>query len=435
METFTTTHWGSYRVEVEQGRLVGVHPVAWDRDPSPIGQSLPDTVHGPSRVRRPAVRAGFLEKGAASREGRGSEPFVEVSWDEALDLVARELKRVTPRARQRGDLRRLVRLVERGALPPRAEPGAPLPERARRLRAPRDTYSLGAGRTLLPHVIARASTSCARSRPRGRRWTSTASSFVAFGGVPREERRRSTPAAAPARHAVPACCRAARARASPSSTSSPVRDDLDEVPGRGVDSDPAEHATPRSCSRSRTCWSRRTCTTARFSRPTARGFERFRRLRARARRDGMAKSPDWAAAIADVRRRSGSAARAAHGRRAARSSTSSWSLQRADHGEQPFWMVVTLAAHARADRHARRRLRPRLRLGQRRRLVRPSPFSGPVLPQGTNAVESLHPGRAHLRHAAEPGAPLTTTTAQSHVYPDIRLVYWAAAIPSTTTRT
>src|SRR6187200_648049 len=100
METFTTTHWGSYRVDVEQGRLVGVRPVAWDRHPSPIGQSLPDTVHGPSRVRRPAVRAGFLEKGAASREGRGSEPFVEVSWDEATTLVANEIERVR---RERGN--------------------------------------------------------------------------------------------------------------------------------------------------------------------------------------------------------------------------------------------------------------------------------------------------------------------------------------------
>ena len=41
-----------------------------------------------------------------------------------------------------------------------------------------------------------------------------------------------------------------------------------------------------------------------------------------------------------------------------------WSLQRADHGEQPFWAAVGLAVVARANRLARWRLRRRLRHGQ-----------------------------------------------------------------------
>ncbi len=36
-----------------------------------------------TRIRRPAVRAGYLQHGPASREGRGKEPFVEVSWEVA----------------------------------------------------------------------------------------------------------------------------------------------------------------------------------------------------------------------------------------------------------------------------------------------------------------------------------------------------------------
>src|SRR6185369_4401817 len=41
------------------------------------------------------VRRSFLEKGhAAGGEGRGAEQFVEVGWDEALDLVAAEVDRV-----------------------------------------------------------------------------------------------------------------------------------------------------------------------------------------------------------------------------------------------------------------------------------------------------------------------------------------------------
>src|SRR5687768_5738815 len=91
----TSTHWGVYDIVVEDSRVARVLPFAHDPDPSPIGQSLVDGVTAPARVLRPAVRKGYLEKGPASRERRGRDPFVEVSWDEALDLVGGELKRIT----------------------------------------------------------------------------------------------------------------------------------------------------------------------------------------------------------------------------------------------------------------------------------------------------------------------------------------------------
>ncbi|SEJ56480.1 biotin/methionine sulfoxide reductase, partial [Azotobacter beijerinckii] len=39
--SYTSLHWGAYRPLVENGRLVEMRPVPWDRDPSPIGSSLP----------------------------------------------------------------------------------------------------------------------------------------------------------------------------------------------------------------------------------------------------------------------------------------------------------------------------------------------------------------------------------------------------------
>ncbi|WP_410572706.1 molybdopterin-dependent oxidoreductase, partial [Bacillus sp. SIMBA_031] len=50
--------------------------------------------HHPTRVLRPAVRSGWLENGPGSGSGRGSETFVEVSWERAIELVSSELKRV-----------------------------------------------------------------------------------------------------------------------------------------------------------------------------------------------------------------------------------------------------------------------------------------------------------------------------------------------------
>ncbi|MGY9057681.1 MAG: molybdopterin-dependent oxidoreductase, partial [Alphaproteobacteria bacterium] len=52
--------------------------------------SIPDMVHGAARIEAPMVRKGWLEK---RDRNRGSDPFVEVSWDTALDLVAEEVRR------------------------------------------------------------------------------------------------------------------------------------------------------------------------------------------------------------------------------------------------------------------------------------------------------------------------------------------------------
>ena len=91
----TATHWGTYRGEVRGGRLVALHPYEGDPDPSPIARNIPASLAHPARIRRPAVRHSFLKKGfAAGGESRGAEPFVEVDWNTALDLVAAEIDRI-----------------------------------------------------------------------------------------------------------------------------------------------------------------------------------------------------------------------------------------------------------------------------------------------------------------------------------------------------
>ncbi len=56
-----------------------------------------DSVYSPSRIKYPMVRRAFLEGGppGTRTEERGSEDFVRVSWDQALELVTNELKRVS----------------------------------------------------------------------------------------------------------------------------------------------------------------------------------------------------------------------------------------------------------------------------------------------------------------------------------------------------
>ena len=89
----TSTHWGNYRVEADGEALIAVHPYDVDQEPTPIGQSLLDALDPNVRVARPAIRKGYLDDPRGQTgEGRWNEPFVEVSWDTALDLAATAIK-------------------------------------------------------------------------------------------------------------------------------------------------------------------------------------------------------------------------------------------------------------------------------------------------------------------------------------------------------
>ncbi|MGO7374274.1 molybdopterin-dependent oxidoreductase, partial [Rhizobium ruizarguesonis] len=48
----------------------------------------------PMRIRRPAIRRGWLEGTPDHAQDRGADDYVEVSWPRAADLVAKELQRV-----------------------------------------------------------------------------------------------------------------------------------------------------------------------------------------------------------------------------------------------------------------------------------------------------------------------------------------------------
>jgi biotin/methionine sulfoxide reductase len=72
-----------------------LHPFEHDPDPSPIAQGFVGVLDGPLRITSSMVRKSWLENGpGSSNDLRGSNPFVQVSWDEAEKLVADELHRV-----------------------------------------------------------------------------------------------------------------------------------------------------------------------------------------------------------------------------------------------------------------------------------------------------------------------------------------------------
>jgi biotin/methionine sulfoxide reductase len=93
--TYTVSHWGTYEVVKGQTGNVELVPFSRDPNPSPIGLHQLAQPLQKLRVRRPAIRKSWLEGGPGSRPDlRGHDPFVEVSWDQAISLTAGELDRV-----------------------------------------------------------------------------------------------------------------------------------------------------------------------------------------------------------------------------------------------------------------------------------------------------------------------------------------------------
>lgn len=155
------------------------------------------------------------------------------------------------------------------------------------------------------------------------------------------------------------------------------------------------------------------------------GYERFKTY-LMGETDGQAKTADWAANICEIDAKTiRDLAQTMAGTRTL--ITIAWSLQRARYGEQPFWMVTTLAAM----------------LGQIglpgggvgygygaiggigvavRRL------GGLTLPQGTNPISDFIPVARIADMLLNPGADYEFNGQHRH-YADIRLLYWCGGNP------
>jgi biotin/methionine sulfoxide reductase len=421
--TYTAAHWGIYEVlTAEPGAPPHLRPFSKDSDPSPIGLDQLDPSVTRLRVRRPAIRRGWLDEGPGRQtERRGRDPFVEVDWPTAIDHVARELTQVRAQRGNAaifggsygwasagrfhhsvGQLHRFLNLL--GGY----------------VRSV-DSYSLGAGRALMPHVVANMDESNASHTS----WSVLAEHtrlFVTFGGVPLKNTQVSSSGAGD--HRVRDSLRRMAEGGVRFVNISPVRDNLQT--GGPVEWIPVR---PNTDSAVMLGLAYAVHQDARFDRDfidrCTVGYDRFAAYLTGAT-DGVEKTPEWAARISGVPAgRMWSLAGEMLGQRTMLNIA--WALQRAAHGEQPFWMLVTLASmlgqiglpgggyglgygamNAMGSAHRR--------------------IPGPVMPQGSNLVKDFIPVARVADMLLNPGQPFTYQ-GQTLSYPDIRLVYWAGGNP------
>ena len=88
-EKSTMSHWGAFNATVFDGKIVSVAPFPEDPFPSRIPELLPKAVTHRTRVKTPSIRKEWLKtRGHQSQSLRGDDSFVEMPWDEALDIAA-----------------------------------------------------------------------------------------------------------------------------------------------------------------------------------------------------------------------------------------------------------------------------------------------------------------------------------------------------------
>ena len=419
----TSTHWGTYEVATGNGKVTGLTPFAEDRDPSPVGPSLVELLDHPTRIRRPAVRRGWLDNGPgpAAAGARGAEPFVEIGWDEAERLVAAELERVRTQHGNSAIYAGSYGWASAGRFHHAQSQIHRFLNCIGGYTRSVNTYSYAAAEVIVPHVLG----SFTRLLPQHTSWSNIAAHcemFVAFGGLALGNGQMGN--GGTGCHVQREGFAAAVAAGVEFINISPRELDL-EAP-----------ATPRTIQlrpNSDTALILALCQTLRaegladdgfLARYTV-GYDSFGAY-LDGETDGIRKDAAWASGLTGVPADEIlDLARSMASRRTLVSI--SWSLTRQQYGEQPFWAAISLAAM----------------LGQ---IGTPGGGIGfgyaianyvgnnvgnvpyAALPQGKNSVPDFIPVARVSDMLLNPGAGFDYNGARYN-YPDVRLVYWAGGNP------
>ena len=412
-------HWGAYTAVVEDGRLIACESFARNPAPSPMLGAIPAMVYSPLRIERPAVRKSWLLR--RERSGRGSDSFVEVSWDQALTLVAEELARVRAERGSQGIFGGSYGWSSAGRFHHARTQVRRFLFSGGGCTDSVGNYSWGAAQFLLPHVIGTHEPVSGRVTD----WNSVIANsrlIMAFGGLALKNGQVTSGGAGA--HTMEAWLRRAREAGIRFVVISPNRGDAPEFLAAQWMALRPNTDTALMLGMAHTLQAEGLHDSA-FLASHCTGFDAFRRYLT-GTQDGTPKSAAWAAAICGV----DADLICALARQAAATRTlvtMAWALQRAHHGEQPYWMAIALAAmlgqiglpgggfafgHGSMNGVGN----PRVDLPSPEFATGPNP-AGRAIPVArlTDMLEN-------------PGAAFDFNGRQD-IYPDIDLIYWAGGNP------
>ena len=421
-DLITASHWGTYNVSVEDGRVTGLKDFAEDPDPSPIGHGIVDVLDGPTRIKAPMVRKSWLEGGPGTAgDKRGEDSFVEVSWDEANRLVAAELQRVKSNFgnsaiyagsygwasagrfhHAQGQLKRFLNCLGgfTGSV---------------------NTYSYAAAEVIVPHVLGSFYDLLAEVTG----WDSIEEGcelFVAFGGVPLKNGQISQ--GGTGSHIQKGGLLAAHRAGVKFVNISPIKSDLlDEVGAEWLAPRPSTDAA-LMIALSHVLLTEELHDRAFLDKYTV-GFDRYAAYLT-GEEDGVPKTPEWASEICEL---PADSIRDLARRMASHRTMISiaWALTRQDHGEQPYWAVINLAAMlgqiGLPGTGVGFGYSATNKVGQSLRKMHFASF-----PQGKNPVRKFIPVARISDMLENPGGSFEYN-GNTHEFPDVRLVWWAGGNP------
>jgi len=415
------THWGAYRARVGAGRLVSVDPLPGDPDPSMIGRAVPGALDDALRIRQPMVRSGWLADGPRSNAARGGEAFVPVSWERATALVAAEIRRVREAHGNTAIFGGSYGWASAGRFHHAQSQLHRFLNLCGGYTDSVNTHSYAAGEVLLPHVIG-SQDGLVRAHTSWPEIIAHTRLLVMFGGVPL--RNTQVAAGGVGHHGVRDVLKSCRDAGVRFVAISPIRGDAPSELGAEWIAVRPNTDTALMLALAHTLVDEG-LHDARFLASHCVGFPRVLAY-LRGEIDGQPKDAAWASAICGVE----AAAIRALARRMAATRTMiavAWSLQRADHGEQPLWAAITLAA-----------MLGQIGLpgggfgfgygGSNRIGVASHGIAWPALPQGRNPVRDFIPLARLADMLLHPGESFDYDGGR-HRYPDIRLIYWAGGNP------
>jgi biotin/methionine sulfoxide reductase len=94
MNNFVSTHWGTYETSKKNEKNIKINKWSKDPNPSDFGLGFLESATDDLRINQPHIRKEWLKDRDNRKNLRGLDEFVPVSWKEAIDITAAELKNI-----------------------------------------------------------------------------------------------------------------------------------------------------------------------------------------------------------------------------------------------------------------------------------------------------------------------------------------------------
>ena len=422
----TSTHWGHYQVATENGKLSAVLPNKFETNPSPIAQSLLDAQHSGCRVPAPHIRLGYLKApGKSDGSKRGNDPFVQVPWDEAFDIAAQALKNtINDHGNQaiyggsygwssagrfhhaQSQLRRFLNQI--GGFTYSVQ-----------------NYSFATAQVILPRIIGLDATEVMLQAPTIDDICKHSKLMVCFGGISMKNTQINQGGIA--NHSAETDLKKIKQAGIDLVLVSPVKDDIAGfLNAQWLAVRPNADAA-LMLALAHTLYTEGLYDKS-FIKQYTSGFDKFVPYLT-GDEDGIAKDAVWAAKLCDIDAKS----IVSLARRMANEPcllSISWSLQRTEHGDQPYWLVTLLASMlgniglpGQGVGYGYGCIHNFGFIGRRR-----VPFKFAAFPQGKNPINSFIPVARVADMLLHPGTTYQYD-GEERTYPDIKTVYWCGGNP------